>query len=518
MLNVFFNDEILAAEKKICSSLNIPPIVLMENAGLNSANYIISHYGDLIKKEAVIITGKGNNAGDGFVIARHLSNWNINVKVLALFKEKDLKDDALINYGILKNMKSNHIQIVYCRNAKDIRKEIDSGNKLIIDAIFGVGFKGKPDARMEEIFELLNELKNSVIVSLDTPSGFYIYDQKTISVKADLTLTMGVKKFNSLFYSGKVYTGKYEPVNIGISESGFTKYNVRKIFEIEKSDIKTMLPVRNINSNKYTSGKVFVLSGSQGLTGAAYLCSMAAMKAGSGAVITGIPESLNEIMEIKMTEVMTIPLAETFEKTLAIKSYNEIRKKISWADTVLIGPGLSKNEETMELVRKTVKDNNADFVIDADAISAFRGNLNLFKNRKIILTPHLGEFAALIEKEPSDIRKNFYEYALDFAKEYGVILVLKNSPTIITDGDGFYINSTGRENLATAGTGDVLSGIIAGLYSQSRNIFYSAAAGVYIHGKCGDILYERTGSSSTLAGDLLESIPEVKKEFAGIEN
>lgn len=185
---------------------------------------------------------------------------------------------------------------------------------------------------------------------------------------------------------------------------------------------------------------------------------------------------------------------------------------------MLLGPGLSKNEETMDLVRKTVKDNDFNFVIDADAIYAFRGNLSLLKRKKIIMTPHFGEFANLIGKDTVDIKDNFFDYAESFALEYGVVLVLKNSPTVVTDGKSFYINSSGKENLATAGTGDVLSGIIAGLYSQSRNIIESAVAGVYIHGKCGDRLYQKDGASSTLAGDLLDIIPEVKKELSDLEN
>ncbi|MFN0201105.1 MAG: NAD(P)H-hydrate dehydratase, partial [Bacteroidia bacterium] len=178
----------------------------------------------------------------------------------------------------------------------------------------------------------------------------------------------------------------------------------------------------------------------------------------------------------------------------------------------------SKNEETLELVRKIVKENNLNYVIDADAISAFKGNLRYLKNKKIILTPHMGEFSDLINKNIDEVRNDFYELSKSFAKEHNVVIVLKNSPTIVTSGEGFYINSTGRENLATAGTGDVLSGIISSMYSQSKNILDSAIAGVYIHGMCGDSLYEGFGASSTLAGDLINEIPFVKNDLSRIEN
>jgi ADP-dependent NAD(P)H-hydrate dehydratase / NAD(P)H-hydrate epimerase len=513
MQNVFFNDEVLIAEQKIFTSLKIPSLLLMENAGLNSANFILTNFPEQVNNEAVIICGKGNNAGDGFVIARHLSNAGVHVKILMLYPEKVLKGEGLINYSVLKNSLNKKGDILFCKDGKSLKKEITLQNKVIIDSIFGVGFKGKPDKRTEDLIQCINEFKDKIIISIDVPSGLSFYNQNTGCIRADITLTMGAKKFDTLFYIGKETSGKIEVINIGISRNEFTKYNGKRIFEIGRDDIRSMLPVREINSNKYTNGKVFILSGSKGLTGATYLCSLSALKTGSGAVVTGVPASVNEIMEIKLTEVMTMPLSETQSATLSLKCYDEIRSRLEWADAVLLGPGLSKNDDTLELVRKIVKENDLNFVIDADAISAFRNNLNLFKKRKIILTPHAGEFANLIGKKPEEIKNNFYEIAKNFAKEYKVILVLKNSPSIITDGENFYINSSGRENLATAGTGDVLSGIISSLYSQSRNALNSAVAGVYMHGQCGDNLYMLTGQSSTVAGDLINEIQVVKNKL-----
>ncbi|MEP7146010.1 MAG: NAD(P)H-hydrate dehydratase [bacterium] len=510
MKNIFFNDKVLDAEKKIISSLRISSAVLMENAGLNSAAYIRENFRDSITNEVIIITGKGNNAGDGFVTARHLAIENIHVKVLSLFKESELKGDSLINYNILKKSYGNNINIIYCKDEKEIRKEITDENGLIIDAVFGVGFKGKLENRITEIFIFINDLKNKIRISLDTPSALFNYNQTSAAFKADVTLAIGIKKFHSVFYEGRKNSGWIEVMNMGVSDREFTKYNSDGIFEIEEDDVINFLPKREINSNKYSTGKVFILSGSKGLTGAASLCSMSALRTGSGAVVTGVPESINDIMEIKLTEVMTMPLAETPESSLSIDSYEEIRSRFEWADTVLIGPGISKNEETMSLVRRIVKDNDLSYVLDADAISAFRGNLNLLKNKKIIITPHFGEFANLLGKNIEEVKNNFFELAKTFAKDFKIILVLKNSPTMITDGNKFYINTTGKENLATAGSGDVLSGIIASLYSQTNNILESALAGVYIHGMCGDNLYRDNGPDSTIAGDLINEIAEVK--------
>lgn len=512
MENVFFNDEVLTAEKEIIANLKIPSIILMENAGKGSADHILQHHISDKSREVIIICGKGNNAGDGFVTARHLSAEGMKVKVITLFRESELKGDALTNYTVLKKILNGKINIIYCRSGIDIIKEINN-NEIIIDAIFGIGFKGKPDERMNSIFAHINSLKNKTIISLDCPSGFYYYNQKTECIISDVTLMMGVRKFHTLFYKGREVTGKTELINIGIDSSEFSKYNVRKIFRTHVSDISGIIPSREINSYKYSNGKVFILAGSPGLTGAACLCSMSALRSGAGAVITGIPESLNDIMEVKLTEVMTLPLPETGRKTLSLSSYNKIAEKLKWADSVLLGPGLSDDVETHELIRKIVKENDNNFVLDADAISAFRNDLKLLKGKSVILTPHLGEFAKLTGNTTDDVRENFYELSSEFVRKYKLTLVLKNSPTVTADESGFYINSTGRENLATAGSGDVLSGIIAGILAQSGNLKNAALAGVYLHGSCGDKFYSQNGESGMIAGDLIGKISEVKNEI-----
>lgn len=516
MKNVFFNDEVLIAEKKIISTLGISSVLLMENAGANSAKIIFERYKDALKSGTVIIAGKGSNAGDGFVIARHLIALNINVKLLMLFPVTELNGDALFNYRILENSKSVFLKILYAKDYKAVKKELDNNIELIIDSVFGVGFKGEPDQQMQKIIEEINS-SGKTIISIDTPSCLSDYDQSSVCIKAKATLSMGVKKFHTLFYNGKFNSGEIDVVSTGISENEFTKYNHRKIFQTELNDVKKFLTVRDADSNKYKSGKVFILAGSKGMTGAAYLCSLSALRTGAGTVIAGVPESTNNILATKLTEVMTLPLPETAGSTLSLKSYKKIRDRLKWADAVLIGPGLSKNEETAELVRKIISENDLNFIIDADAISAFKGRLNLLKNKNIVMTPHEGEFSNLLGISNEEIRKDFYNYALEFAKKYNCILVLKNSPSVITDGREFYINSTGRENLATAGTGDVLAGIVSGLTAQSKNLLESSVAGVFIHGMCGDILFNEFGNS-LIASDLINKIAEIKNNIFSYEN
>ncbi len=515
MLNVFFNNEILAAEKKVRDCLNIPSLLLMENAGRNCAEFILDNFAEVRSDEIIILTGKGNNAGDGFVAARHLVNHGCRVSVLMLYPGSEIKGDALVNFSVIKNYKDELLSINYCKTAKDVEREISDTDSIIIDAVFGVGFLGEPDSRIKLIFEKINSLEN-IVVSIDVPSGLHNCIQTSTAVSSDYTLQIGAKKFSSMFYYGKEHSGSVELIDMGVPGDSFDKYNARKIFEIEATDIQDILPERQFDAHKYTSGKVFILAGSRGLSGAACMSSLSAMRTGSGAVFLGHPSSLGDVFEMKLTEVMKLPLPETGDQSLSLESLGQMKEKLEWADAVLLGPGLSRNPETMQVVRKILKDNNLNFVIDADALRALKNNLSALKNRRVILTPHIGEFADLLNVDTEEVKNNFYEYAFEFAKQHKIVLLLKNAPSVITDGNEFYINSTGHQNLATAGSGDVLSGITVSLLSQGMSLMDSAIAGAYIHGRCGDNLFYEYGTNSTIAGDLIPMIPVVKKSLSAV--
>ena len=524
MKNVFFNSDVLDVEKHLMKKYNIPSIVLMENAGMKSAGIIWEYFIKENCSRIVILTGKGNNSGDGFVIARHLYSNNISDEIYApihlfhCYPAVDLKGDALINYNIVKEIfKSDYFEIFEDVEKLNTITESDNEKILFVDAVFGIGFKGKLDDKIKKIFSDISQyVDNKFVIAIDTPSGLDNYSDASDCLKADVTITMGVTKFNTLFYSGKEVSGKIEIADIGISSTKFDDFNYKEIFLIEQSDTFFDEIQRGINSHKYNNGKLFVLAGSEGFTGAAYLASQSALRAGCGSVILGIPEGLNSIMESKTTEVITLPLKS--EKFLTNESYDKINEKIEWSNAVLIGPGTGRERITMSLVRKIVKKYDNNFIIDADGIFAFKGHLDCLKKEKcsVILTPHFGEFANLLGISSDELKKDFYNIAKEFALKYNVILILKNSPTVITNGKSFYINSCGRENLATIGSGDVLSGIVASLFAQSEDILGSSISGVYLHSYCGDILYNRFGSSGTIAGDLIDQIPEAKNEIVKI--
>jgi ADP-dependent NAD(P)H-hydrate dehydratase / NAD(P)H-hydrate epimerase len=511
MIDVFFNNDILNSEKKIIEDLKIPSVILMENAGFNSAEIISECFNSEKCTEVTVLCGKGNNAGDGFVVSRHLEGLGIPVNVILLYPESDLKGDALVNFGILKNLENDNLRI---SDDKNILVDLMNGKHLIVDAVFGIGFSGKLEKRLEDLFSNINKLQEKYIVSIDTVSGLDTYLNKNNCLNADLTISMGVLKFDTLFYEGRELSGEINLAKIGIPDNCFTNYNSKKIFLVEKEDAVKGFTQRDINSNKYSNGKLYVLAGSEGFSGAAYLCSQAAIRTGSGAVILGLPKGLNSVMESKTTEVITQPLEKDFY--LTNDSIDLINKKFEWSNAVLLGPGLGRESDTLSLIRNLVKNNDRNFIIDADGIFAFKGYTDYLKkkDRRIILTPHFGEFSNLLGITTEELKKDFYNYAKNFAAEHNVVLVLKNSPTIVTDGEYFYINSTGSENLATIGSGDILSGIIASLYSQNSDALQSAVSGVYLHGYCGDRLFDETGDSGTIASDLIELINISKSEMA----
>ena len=270
------------------------------------------------------------------------------------------------------------------------------------------------------------------------------------------------------------------------------------------------LKKRPKNSHKGDFGHVFILAGSKGLTGAAALCSNAALRSGAGLVTLGIPVSLNSIMSRKLTEVMTLSLAETKDKTLSLKAEQMILKKANSSDVAVIGPGLSQNTETRKLIRKLVVKIKKPMILDADALNAISKKTEILKKikTKYIVTPHPGEMARLTNKSLNYIKNNRLVVAKKFSHDYNAVVVLKGAGTIVAEPGGkYYVNTTGNPGMATAGSGDVLAGIIAGFLGQGLGEFDAARTGVYAHGLAGDLAAEDKGETGLIAGDILEKIP-----------
>ncbi|OGP32203.1 MAG: hypothetical protein A2073_00975 [Deltaproteobacteria bacterium GWC2_42_11] len=499
-------------DEKAIKDYGIPGIVLMENAGKGAAEIILKkHITSNSIKTVSIFAGKGNNGGDGFVIARHLKNKGMDVIVYLVAKESDVKGDAGTNMNIWKKMGG---KIYGITKTQDIEKHASKvkHSQLIIDAIFGTGFVNNISGIYKNVIDFINGAGKKV-VSIDVPSGIDASTGRLLGccIKADATITMVLPKIGLITYPGAGYAGKLDVVDIGMPLEIIEDKSI-KCETIEDADIKKLLKKRPKDSHKGIFGHLLVLSGSTGKTGAAAMTCLGAMRVGTGLVTLGIPESLNRIMEEKLTEVMTEPLPETKSKTLGGISFDRVKEVLKNKQAIAIGPGMTAVNDVRDLVLKLIKETNLPIVIDADAINVLKGNLYVLKQANVptVMTPHPGEMARLLDLSTKDVQADRINTASGFATENNVTLVLKGARTVIASPDGMvYINMTGNAGMATAGTGDILTGMIAGFMAQGYLSVDAARIGVYLHGLAGDTVARKSGEIGMMATDLLTILPEV---------
>ncbi len=478
-------------------------MVLMENAGIKIF--------ELIKKQfqtihpVYIFCGKGNNGGDGLVVARHLINHSYPVYVFLTCKPDDLTGDTFINAQIVEKMGG---MITVIESEKDFPAVAREG--IILDGLLGTGVTGDVRGLYASIISWINQQELPVI-SIDLPSGLNADtgDFGHLCVHADYTVTMGELKRGILMPPGAKYAGDIYIADIGFPRSLREQLDPAT-YVIQKHDIAERLPHRASDSHKGNFGKVFILAGSRGMTGAAILSSSATLRAGAGLAKLGIPQSLNCIIESRCFEVISVPLDETASGTLASGAKAKIHNLLDWADVFVLGPGLTVHAETTQLVRELIEETSLPMVLDADGITMFEEQALFIQNHfKGILTPHPGELSKLSGISIADIIKDPIEIARSQARILNNVLVLKGSPTVIASPEGdVYINSTGNSGLATGGSGDVLTGIIGGLLAQNIPVLDAAVCGVYLHGLAADIAVEEVNERSLIASDLLVYLSE----------
>jgi NAD(P)H-hydrate epimerase len=385
--------------------------------------------------------------------------------------------------------------------------------------MFGTGFTGSVRRPFADVIKWMNH-QQAKIVAVDIPSGINGTTGvvENCAVHANMTATCGCLKSGLLCNQGRELVGSIRVVDIGIPFM-VTEDKRLKTSLVEQSDVRPILPKRSVHAHKYSVGKVLVVAGSKGLTGAATMCCISAMRAGAGAVILGTPESVYSIIARKLTEVMVFPLPATSDGSLSLTALDAIREKLAWADVLVIGPGLSQNAETQQVVIKVLKEYCGKVLVDADGLNAIAmyGISKLHSARaQFILTPHVGEFARLTGLSSNKVEQQRIEIARDLAKRMKSTIVLKGVPTVTASKDGSVIlNSTGNPGMATAGAGDVLSGIIAGLWAQGMSAEEAAWTGVYLHGLTGDSIAKKLGERSLMANDLIEYLPNTLQLLEG---
>lgn len=510
MIPLYSAQQVRDADNYAINTLGIPSIVLMENAARSIFEYILAHFEKNLSNKLIgIICGKGNNGGDGFSVARHFINHGYNVITISLGGEEELKGDALTNFRILKNLlaENKDSSITVYESPKDLIN-LENSN-LIIDAMLGTGTRGELSEPYKEIVQKLNQL-NAIKIAVDLPTGL---DLETatgeIIFNADLTVTLSEFK-RGLFY-GKGYSncGIIEKGNIGIGEEYYKKLAIID-YLIEPEDAFLGLPNKELDSHKYSSGRILNIAGSGILPGAAFLSTLTALKGGAGASILAFPESIKSGMQSKLIEPVLLPFNDERTEIFRDVNLNELKEKIEWADLISIGPGLGREEATINGVIELLNSyKNKKMVIDADAIFALGSDrykkINL-KNK--ILTPHHKEFADLLGISVEEVENNLIEIGKKFASENECYLVLKGAPTIVFNPFmESFINSAGNPGLAKFGSGDVLTGLISAFVAQDTEIEDAIIAAVYIHSLAADLLMEEKTEYGFTASEIMDEIP-----------
>jgi len=500
-------------DRKTIEEIGIPGPVLMENAGLEIVKVIRARFPEIQTEKVVIVAGKGNNGGDGFVVARHLWNRGGRPKVLLLAAKQDVKGDAALNLGIADKIGVEIVEILSAEDWKKNKKEL-SAARLIVDAIFGTGLMNPAGGFYATAIEDINKTK-AYKIAIDIPSGLSSDTFQIIgpAVKADLTVTLGAPKISHVFPPAEDLVGELVIADISLPPFLFEDESL-KLEVIEKQALMPYFKKRRRDTHKGTYGHLLIISGSLGKTGAAVMAGKAALRAGSGLVTVGTPQSSLPIIARSMMELMTEPLPETKEKTIAKEAVPEAVKLLPGKDALLIGPGISTHPSTADFVLSLLPKVKCPVVIDADGLNVLAGHLDVLKSLagRAVLTPHPGEFARLLGLETKDVLDRRLELVPQFAEKYRIYIVLKGYRTLIANPQGkVYINPTGNPGMASGGSGDVLSGMIASLIIQEKEILGATLAAVYLHGLSGDIGAGRLGERPLIAGDLIRYLPQALK-------
>lgn len=501
-------------DRMTAEQYHLSTLILMENAGLAVVNAIRREIGpDLAGKRILIFAGKGNNGGDGLVVARHLINAGADVKVFLLARPEDLRGDAEVNYRVLRAMQATFYPVL---EEKDLQRADVAllYADLVVDAIYGTGFKGAALGVPARVIELINQTGKPV-VAVDLPSGLEADSGKVNGpcIRATRTVTFALPKLGLVLEPGARYAGQLEVADISIPRALIASQPLTREL-VTREWCAGRLPRRSPASHKGDYGHVLVVGGSPGMAGAIVLTAMAALRAGAGLVTLGVPAPLHQAVQARTVEAMSRPLPANSEGCLAREAADDIMA-FKRASVLALGPGLSQHADSFALVRELLPRLSCPVVIDADALNALSGHTEILPTLKqpAILTPHPGEMSRLVGIPVARVQEDRLTVAQAAAQQWQVIVVLKGAKTVVATPKGYiYINPTGNPGMATGGSGDVLTGIIAALLAQGLPAEEAAACGVYLHGLAGDLASRDLGMASVTATSLIEYLPEAFKE------
>ena len=495
-------------DKTSVNKYKIPESKLMHSAAKCIFDYIENHNNTLKKKlRILILCGKGNNGGDSICLANMLKEKGYDVHVHFLLEKNQISNLLLKHHDKYIELSGS---ISY---GIEIKKYDDFD--FLVDGIIGIGFR---EILSQDLIDWVNWINHSdlFVLSVDIPSGLNADNglASPIAVKANVTITFGYGKIGLYLADGRDHVGEIIIEDIGFPKKALDiKDNIDlKLFTAEEAkEIITKVPS---NTYKQDRGKLLIIAGCSGMTGAAILSTYGALRAGAGVTITVCPSSLSNVYEKYILEGMTLSCKDNGKGYLSIDNYDEIMEKIEWADSLVIGPGLGLQKDTIRLVSKLVNTIDKPIVLDADGLASFpflKSNLD-----NLVITPHLGEFSKILNIEKKILLNDFIQIVKRFMTEFAGVAIIKHVPVCVINGQKMSLNSTGNPGLATAGSGDVLSGVVASFISQNMNGYDACRLSSYFHGLAADNQIKHKGVRGLIASDLPLEIAKVINEYENL--
>ena len=503
------------ADRRTIDDVGLPSIVLMENAGRQVVTAMESAFDGLAAMRVAVLAGRGNNGGDGFVVSRTLLERGIDVGIYLVGQALDVKGDARTNLDILRNLGVDVVEIADS-SAWELHGTDVLGSDVIVDALVGTGLRAPLEGLLETIIADVNS-SGRPVVAIDLPSGLSAdtSDVGGPAIDASLTVTLGAPKLPLVLPPAEALAGNLVIADIGIPQAVIGEIQGPWVQLLTKEEMRSLIEPRSPDSHKGDYGRTIIVAGSRGKTGAAHLAAMAALRSGAGLVTVATPGSCVPILATMGAEYITLALEEGPDGLVAIGGVEAVLAVP--ADVIAIGPGLGRSTEVFAFVQSLVERCGVPTVIDADALLAFAGDAERLSGRDgvdIILTPHPGEMAALTGLSIDEIQAHRLDVARDFATSRRVHVVLKGHRTIVASPEGkTFINLTGNPGMATGGTGDVLTGVIAGWAGQLLDAEAACKLGVYLHGLAGDLAEADEGEVAMVAGDVLAHLGDAVLEL-----
>ena len=497
--------EMREIDRATSERFSVPSLTLMENAGAAVAEHVLTHHGAV--RRVVVVCGKGNNGGDGFVAARRLHQRGKTVQLILLADSVDLKGDAALMYSKLP------VAAITVRSPEELKSDrvrLAFPADLYLDAILGTGFTPPVSGLYADAIAMLNA-SQAPVIAVDIPSGAdadATSPQQGLIARADSIVTFTAARpahVFSLLTDGPTYVA-----GIGSPDEAVTSSLHLNV--ITARDFAPLIDERPAESNKGNYGHVLVVGGSLGKAGAVAMAGMSALRAGAGLSTVATPKSVLPTVAGFHPEVMTEPLPETDAATISANASKRLSELSKGKSVLAVGPGISRVPETAKLVRELVGNSKVPVVLDADGLNAFEGRADELngRGRVLVITPHPGEMARLASSTVADVQKDRIGIARQFARDHQLIVVLKGHRTLVVQPDGeAWVNTTGNPGMSTGGTGDILTGMVAAMIAQNPNDpVLAVCAAVHLHGLAGDVMLDNVGEHSMVATDLLRGLPE----------